>query len=630
MKKIVLTLVTVIITGNLFATPDWDQYWSKIEDFQFDYFETDYKDDEDGLKEYALYYTGDQSPELARKAVEKISILLESKELKEKDAAEYNYILAELYLDLIVDAKSWMDFAGLYETSVLNILDYDDKDIRFQLNSARSMLRFPTSRGTAEYGEELLSNLVIDNPENTLIVYSEADRNFQNGNIDIAEEGFQKVISLNPNHKLAINRLKSIDLNRKNLTIRNITIKNDIKTSKKRVNKKLLGFVGEKLNFELQDEMTKEISKISSIGGATINGIQIDDGNVDLELNINENNFRAMGLLVGAPIGLDYSNELVPGGLAAFLYMDSNFLGTGASFQMITAAVFNKIDIMVPGLINDGVVDLKLSLESMLLSVDKKYIDDGEEEVIGKSSHHQFQVGLGRAFDFGLSAFVNYKAKIEPQEDIKNVVEKDDSFFHEINGELALNWAGDAMSGLQTLEGLNFSFNPQMIYKPNYKSWGETGDLYEHNDDYSLQFVTQLGLYTNLGKAHNIGLNLTHLASINPYESERFRIGHGGTPFDKYILSGFLPGEITADNAVLSNLKYTFIQRPNKLNLYGKYDFLYNTDDNEYYHGSAFGLNAVIPWNIEMNAEIGVGFNADREELPGLVFSVSFMKLYVL
>lgn len=630
MKKTLHVFIVAILAGNLFATSNWDQYWSKIENFQYEYFEKEYIDCNDGLKEYALYYTGEQKPQLARKAAEKISTVLESMELNPKDTAEYNYILAEIYFNLIVDAKSWMDFADLYETSVENILRYDNQNIRYQLTSAKGMLKLPTPRGNAELGEENLSDLLVNNPDNTLVVYSDANRNFQNGNIETAEEGFKKVITLNPNHKLAISRLNSIELNKKNLTIRNIKINNDLKTSQKRINKKLHKYIGEKLNFNIQNEMTKEISKISSIGGVTINGIQINDENVDLELNINENNFRAIGLLVGAPIGIDYSNEVVPNGMAAFLYIDSNLLGTGIRLNMTTAAIFNKIDIMVPGLINDGIIDLKLSLESMFINADKKIIENGKQVKVGKSSFHNIKFGLGREFDFGVSAFINYKAKFEPQEKLDSVIEKDDSIFHEFNGEFILNLAGNTMSGLQTLEGVNFSFIPQLIYKPNYKEWGKKGELFKHDNNYSLQFATQLGFYTNIGKSNNIGIKLTHLASINPYQSERFRIGHGGTPFDKYILSGFLPSEIVTDNALLSNFKYTFIQRPNKLNLYGKYDLLYDSDRSELYHGSAIGLNAVIPWDIDMTAEFGVGINADREELPGLVISVTFMKLYPL
>lgn len=637
MRKKLLLLVLSTLIGNLFGNIDSTEYWQKVYDFDYSFFNTKYESlNEDQLLEkgklsYALYYTGSKEIPYAKEAEVLLSKELENNELTDKERSNINYILSEVYIDLIVDAKSWMDYNSKYEKSITECLNYDRENLLYNLNSARSMQRFPTPRGSFEDGEKLLKALSDENPNSFNILFVIADRNYNEGNIDLAEKDFLRVVEINPKHKTALERLNDIELIRKNLTIRNITIKNDVKTSEKKIFKKLSSYIGKKLDFQLKQDMNQEVSKISAIGGATIKGIQIDDGNVDLELTVNEDNTRALAFMAGGPLGLDYSNNVTPNLMGAGIYLDNNFLGSGLKFQLISAAVFNKLEIKKPGLINDGIIDLKFVGESMLLPTDNyNYTDGKKSKKLGRGTSHYAQLGLGKELPIGLITYINYKAKWEPQEDVSGVIEADESTIHEINGELMLQLAGQAMSSLQTLEGFNFTFLPKMVYRPDYKPWGRKDALFEHDDNPGWSFFTQVAYYTNITERQNLAIDLTHLGSINPYESDRFKLGHAGTPLDPIGVSGYIPGEIITDNAIVARIKYTFIQTPNKLNLFGKYDMLYDTDHNDLYKGCAVGINTKLPWDIEFSTEVGIGLDANRDNLPGLQLSILFMKMHIL
>lgn len=635
--KLIYVFLFLLISVGLFSVTEESEYWKRINDYDYIGFLKDYNslDEANSLQRgklaYALYITGDRDSEWIEIAANSISAHLQDPNLSQSERGDYAYILAESSKGLIVDASSYMKYSPIYESAITQCLKIDPDNPYYRLSSAQGLMWFPTSRGTKEEGEALLFQLEKENPNNTNIIMAYAYFKLNSGNIDIAEAGFKTVLSINAKNKEAKEQLDEINLSKKELTIREITIINSIKTSKSRVLKKLEDFKDKKFHTNTKGEINRRISEISSIGGANIKGIQIDENYIDLELDVIEDNTRAVMFLAGGGFGLDYSGDVLPGGMGALGYMDSNFLGTGYNLLFLTAGIFNKLDLTCPGLIDDGIIDLKLSLESMAYApASTDVIHDGAEVYSVKDTYHSVQVGLGRSFDIGLSAFINYNSNWTFKEDIEGHTSPNMIHTNTISGDFSFDTVGMILSSFQNPNGFRISFNPTWVYKDNYKPWGKDGSLFTHNDKPAFTFRTHLGYYTDTAKNQNLSADFKYLASINPYQSNKFALGQPQSSMDSDSLAGYLPGEIVFENGLLGNIKYTFNVIPNKFNLFGKYDVLFDIDNRNLYNGASVGTAVKLPFDIELAGELGVGFNANRSEGPGIQASVSLTKLSVL
>lgn len=640
MKKIIGLLITLISVVQINATQIESNYWVRISNFDNKGFQTEYEQLIEGdnlvLKgktAYALYATGSRDESLLKDSVESISLAISKEGLDEKQVEELNYILAECYLNLIIDPATWMEYGEKYEEALGYCLDKDPANPLYKLNSALSMImEIPNPRGSIEDGLELLAVLEAENSNNNKIIYEASKRKLDDGDIENAEFGFNKVIEINRNHILAIEKLNEINLTKQNLVISDIKIVNSTKTSSKRILKKVENFKGTIFNIESSRSINNLISEISTVSGTTIKGVQIDNENIDLELTITENNMQALMVLLGGPVGFDNKNELTGAPLPMLMYMDTNLFGTGIALSAITAGVYNELAFVKEGLINDGILDMELNLTSMLLSVENNTYSEGDKiDGTKKNSWFNAKIGLGKSHPLGLRAFVSYQSQWDIHENLKDRVKPNNVLTHTASGDFTLLMGGEDMLPLSGLnDGFKLSFQPEVSYKPNYKSWGDKDNLFTHNNSASWKFKTQLGYYKNVTDKNGISLDLSWLASSNVYQSDKYALGHA-KPGEAEAISGYIPGELIFKNGLLSNLKYIFTGIPNQFEIYGKYDLLYHMDDKEFFNGATIGTSVYLPWEILLQGEVGVGFNSLREnDIPGFQIGITFVRMFML
>lgn len=637
MKRFFTSIVIALFASQLYAITEGNEYWNRVNSYDYDSFLAEYNNTNEnneakkGKLAYALYLTGDKSKEWIEIATSNILNAVEKNSISDSELADMNYILAESSINLIVDASTYMEYSSVYEKAIIKCLTIDPENPYYKLNSAKGMMRMPTSMGSEEDGEALLFTLEKEYPSNPNVLMAVSNFRLDNGEVLEAEEGYKKVLSLNSRHKEAQDKLSEIDLSKKELEIRDITIVNEIKTSKKRVLRKVSDFKGQNFGINTKSEINSEVSEISSIGSTEVKGVQIDEKYIDLELTVDEDNTRALMFILSSGFGFDYDNDVVPGGAAAVGYMDANFLGTGNSIMFLTAGIFNKFDLTCPGLIDDGVIDMKITLESLIYQPTKGDIyRNGEIYYSQKDTFHAAQIGFGRETEIGASAFVHYRSDWTIMEDIKDHSSPNMIHTNTVMAEIGIDTAGMALSALENVNGIKVYFNPAWIYKDNYEPWGKNGMLFEHDGKPAYKFETQLGYYTDTVKNQNLMVDVKWLSTINPYESTKFFIGHPQSVMDSYSLSGYLPGEIAIEDGLTGNLKYTFNIIPQKFNLYGKYDVLYDLNEEEFHNGTAIGAVAKLPFDIEFASEIGVGFNAERKDGAAFNITFSFTKLSIL
>lgn len=640
MKLILNITFMLVISGSIFSVTEVRDYWSRINNFEYKSFVEEYnqlkRSDENSIKigtlAYAIYLTGDKDSQWLEIASDSISSLIESEDIPRSELSELSYILADSYLNLITDTKSWLAYAGKYEDSIARCIEFDPENILYNINSAKGLMWLPSSRGSYKDGAEILLKLERENPSHIDVLMAVSDYRFDKGQISEAEAGYRLVLELNKNHKDAIDRLNTINLSQKGLEIRDIVIVNNTHTSKKRLLNKISFFMGDSYSILTKRNIIKKISEISSVNTANVRGFQVDNKYVDLEVTVKEDNTKGILILEKGAIGLDHDNGLFPDGLPpVVVYFNKNFFGTGNSITFYTAGVYNKIDLTIPGIINDSILDLKIALTSMALPLaDINYSEGMQIDSTKKNSYHSISAGLGRSFGNGFSSFVHYRPQLDVNESLGDNITPKDLVTHTITGEFIYDIAGTAVTKFQTLNGLRFSFVPEWIYKPDYKAWGRSDNPFEHDDSPALIYKTKAFVYKNLSYRDNLMLCGSWLANNNPYESTRFRLGHGTTALASEYISGYLPGELVFDNGLLFNINYTHSTIPDKFHLFVKYDLLFNISGREYYNGCALGSVIQLPADIVLEAELGIGVDAVRESGPGFIFSVGLEKFMIL
>ena len=558
--------------------------------------------------------------------------IIEKLELAQDLTPELTYLLTESYLFAIKDAPSWIKYHSKYQGIIVTCLEADPTNVLYQINSARGMMWFPSARGNHDDGVELILKLEKENPGHTEVIYAASNyRYYEEGLVAEAKKGYLEVLAIDPNHEKAKEILEIIELDEKNLEIRSITFIGNKKTPSKRLLKKISEYNSTTLDQDSRQKITLKLAEISSINGADIKGSQVDDFYVDLEIEVAEESSKILFFQQVSGAGFDSSNDILPSGLMppVTLFIDNNFLGTGIKFQLITILVYNQLDFYLPGLINDKYLDFNLNISSMLIPNEnngyvKGEVIDGTKKT---KTNHTVKAGFGRTFPFSLSAFLYYQAGFDFHEELRDNITPNHLITHSVSSEIFFSTAGSAITPFDLLDGMSFSFIPTMNYKQDYKPWGDPNNLATHDDNVSLVFATSLGYYKNLNSKNNLSILGSWYVNHNPYESEFFAFGHRGDATVSSSITGYLPGEVQFDNGILLNVKYTITPKANTVNLYAKYDVVFDINNTEFYNGIALGGATKLPWDLDLKGEFGVGLNAERENGPGLFMSLELSKV---
>lgn len=575
---------------------------------------------EEILEEVLNYYENEEYINIIKKL-----------EIAEDLTPELTYFLTESYLFAITDAPSWMKYNTKYQDIIVKCLEEYPENILYQINSARGMMWFPSPRGNKDDGIELILKLEKENPSHPNVIYAASSYKFGEGLVDEAKKGYLEVLKIDPTHKRANETLKIIELDEKNLEIRNITFIDNNKTNEKRLSKKISEYRGATLDKDNRQKISTKLMQISSINGANIKGTQVDDVYVDLEIEVIEEDTKILMFQQVSGAGLDFNDDILPSGLMppVTIFIDNNFLGTGSRFQLITVFVFNQLDFYIPGLINDKYLDFNLNITSMLLPTEnnsyvKGEVIDGTKQT---NSNHALKAGFGRTFSFNLSTFVYYQANFDFHEELRDNITPNHLITHSVSSEILFSTAGTPNTAFDLLEGMSFCFIPTVSYKQDYKPWGDPNNLREHDDNASLNFVTSFGYYKNLNTKNNLSVLGAWYVNHNPYESDRFAFGHRGDATTFNSLTGYLPGEILFDNGILLNVKHTITPKANRVNIYTKYDVVFDIENSKFYNGVALGGAVKLPWDLDLKGEFGIGLNAIRDGSPGIFISLELSKL---
>ncbi len=582
-----------------------------------------------GQLAFALYQTGGGQKSWLEVSISAFSLALTLNNTEEVLFEIYRS-LAECYLQLISDPATWMKYRKMHELYLTKAMKMEHDDCRLMLIAAKSMMRFPSSLGNEEDGEALLFSLSEKFPESTPVLMAVADYYLDRNMVEKSKEYFRKVISLNKNHRYAGEELKKIEMMNKELSIRHFIVDTAMTTSSEKVMKKVESFRGISFTIDSYKEILEKLAEIPPIESAALTAEEVSDSLVDILITVEEEDTRGIIAMMDANFSNDYFNDLVPDFMPALFYMNENVKGTGLVLEYLTVVVYNQLDVTYRGLFDTKYFNFNLLIESMFLPLENDdYVLGKQLTPTLKNSYHNALFGLGVSLPFGMDIYGRYWAQIDLYKDLENMVTPPNQVTHELQTDITMSTAGEVFSPLKVKEGYHIYLNPFIQYKPDYRSWGDPDSLFTHNSSPAYGIRAQAGYYKSVGRRFNVETDIYLLWMENAYESQRFRIGRKNL-MDDYSISGYIPEELVFAKGVLTNIKYTWIIRPERFLLYGRYDFLYDTEVKQLFKSCAVGTGISLPWNMELKSEFGIAFDAERKFGLGYNFSMRFSKMMFL
>lgn len=545
-------------------------------------------------------------------------------------SAKSYYRLSILYRELIKDAPSWIKYNDL-KNNYLNLcfsIDPHYKDAR--ILETRNLLFF--HGGDQSEGFKKLETLNNEYPEDADILITYGDFFLEQEEPVKAKDYYSRVLNLIPNHFRANKNYKDLSLIEGKMPINSIIVKNSIKTKLGRTVEQLQKKEGEIYSMEVKREIERIYDSLPSITGVQIESVENSSGSIDLSLDLSEDNTKIFGVLANVSLAGEYDETLSPGGLGALLYMDNNIFGTGNSLTVIFAGIYLGLDFEI---FERPSFPLALSFhaDGLFLPQEFNFIENGQEtdwEV--KTPEYNLSLGLKKETSFGLTISSEHNLRINNfKGGISRFTKPENNLTYRVDFEFVFSTISLGFpSSFSPPTGFSISTIPAIIYKPDYKSWGLNTDLYSHNDLPGAMFESSVKFYKNPSKRTYLGGSLTHCAGVNLYESEKWEIGQTNIMSSGLRLSGYYSNEFRSDNAIMANLDGHFQIITNKILIFAKHDMFYDIEKNRINQGSALGLAFKLPYEIELNLEAGLGWNAERENGPGWNIQMTLARYFFL
>lgn len=549
----------------------------------------------------------------------------------------YYEILIFMSSRLITGPAEWMRYSGKkekYEKALLKIDPDNSVALTFQ---AIDLLYIPESMGgSKKEALRRLQKIEKENPEDTNVRYTLAFYYYSQNELEKAGDYFRKVLEINPNHRGAERQLEEIELILKNPVIRRIYFEEGVALSPDRLKRKISQYEGRVYNIKNKIQIIKSLREIHAVKSVFIEPVSLENGQVDLKVSISENDFKLFAVAGFFQMNPDFNNEYAYMGGAALLYTDENFLGTGNSLFAIFAGIFLMTEYKMYSVFGDGGPFLSLGFTGLAYPIKPEmYIDGKKYDHYGSESPLcVVSAGIGRDYDIGLSYSLKNSMQLHFFDGDSSVIEPSHKYTYSASAELSFGTLMIMPSQLFLNNGFALWLNSELIYKPGYKAWGVEGSdtfYFEHDDRPALKFASSIKYFKVVNQKHNLGIDLNYQYGYNLYQSTYFEAGTGLPFVPGAEMSGYFMGELRYSHAATTSFIYRFALIENKFIPFVKHDLFYDLSEDKLYQGTAFGTALKLPYDFELNAKFGIGWDANRSEgNNGYSFQISAVRGWFL
>ncbi|MGL1890688.1 MAG: hypothetical protein OCD02_03630 [Spirochaetaceae bacterium] len=538
------------------------------------------------------------------------------------------YRLAKLYEARIIDLATLLSNSKEKEKYFKLSVELDPKSIDTRILEVFSLIFFPeVAGGNEKVGLKKLMELESEYPNNPDVLYLMGDYYFMKEDHVKAKDYYVRVIQLNPYHYQANENYKEITIVNEGLKIGEISIDDNLKTKITKTYALVKELEGEIYNFEIKQKIIDLIEKMPSINSVQIESSKTDDL-VNLKLTLNEDNTKVHAFLGNIRGTNTNSDDINYSGAPLYLFSDSNFLGTGNEFILITAGIFLGIDYTIKENLSLP-FNFKLHADSLFISNPYTFIENGVETDWGVTTPMtNISLSIIKTSDFGVTLSTNHNISITDFEgSTDGFITPENNYTYTGDMEFSLTTKESSLPGaFGSTVGFSFLSNSSIIYKPNFESWGYSENLYTHDESPAGKFKNVLSYDFKPVDRSFISLSIGHYAGINLYESEKWEIGASDLLGEGPRLSGYLESEYRSDNAVILNLDFNYDILSDTFLVFVKHDIFLDVVDTNFYHGSGLGIALMLPFDIELGIEADLSWNAVRESNPGWSANITVSK----
>lgn len=558
----------------------------------------------------------------------------------DRDDADIYYIMARMYDQLIIDAKTGMQYDSLKQESIKKCLNLDSNHLLANLLLANKLLYTPIAYGGDPVkGYTLLQNLDRQYPENSDIQLEIARYYRSKNDNQQAIALFQKILTVFPDHLIAKNGLFELQIEQKNCIIKTIIIDGAPKTSKSILNATLTPFYGQKYSADLKKNLLDRFKSISSITNLQITIEPINEQEIVLHLSIQENNLQLLSILGGTSLSYNYDRKIQFFNGEAFsypffsaTYIDKNFMGLSdhCLFEISGPHLHTEY-------FHQDNLDYLFYGETLFIPESKLFYDNGHliDGLTIQSPYTIADIGIGKKFPFQLSIFwhnrlIWYNWRRHDTYSDPNLIVPQFNLTYSTRLHIEMNTLL-FLDRTWLLDGYKIDFSPEIIYENSHSSWGIPNQLIEHNSNPGIKCSMKAGLYKKIFTNHQIRIESSFFTGSNVYKTELWKTGKPviSDPFDRG-LNGFYRNEFQFNTGFLGSLYYSMPFISSLSRAYVEYDLFYLSDDDRLFHGAAVGFLARLPQDIELTTQLGVGLNAKRSDGYGLEFDICFTKNFIL
>lgn len=548
-------------------------------------------------------------------------------------------IYSEMLGRRIYGASTGIKYDAISRKALDTALTLDSKNHRARLRRAVIYLQRPRKYGgNPELALRLLLQLNREVPRNTRVIFFIAEYYRRTGNQPLYRKYLQQAVDINPRELPAVSALDELKLQLRELRIVSIDIRNPTRTSARRLHRRIASFRGKVFTQEVKTQIETALVSIPPVDGVSFYYTETAEG-LQIDLQIDEDNMTIINVALGLNISLDSNGDVnwffgeAPSALFGLLYVETNnFFGTGDTFSLASAAVYNdfRYQHYSRGL------DSRLRFAFNVFPLEKYWYHDGVRT--GPEAYRymwvQAEAGLGKSFEMA-DLFLMQAVKKE------FYVKKYDYF--EVPDELItastfLDASFSSMAYHDTfwlMDGFKLEAKPELIFKPGYSRWGYEGKQSDHNDAPMFKLVGRLGIYKSLLNAIQLRGDVFYLYTANPYLLELTPVGKDSVidPFSMK-LRGFYQEEFVTSHGLVANALVSFPLFTPRIRMGLFYDCttLFETPfqmKTQYKHGTGIQMRFKFPWDIEFVAQGALGLNAKRSHGPGVEMDFYLSRLFV-
>ena len=553
--------------------------------------------------------------------------------------ADSHRIFSEMLGRRIYGASTGIQYDAVSLSALDRALTLEPENPRARLRKAINLLqRPPRYGGDPDQAIRMINRLNRETPQNSRVIYFIGEYYRSVGNTTQYRVYLQLAVATNPKELPAVWALREYNLQQRQMRIEKISVKNPVRTSEKLIQQRLQPLVGEVYTAETKQQIEAALTAIPPVDGVSFYYSETSDG-LQIALQVDEDNMKLFHLALGLNISLDTNRDVnwfygdAPSAIfGSFYYETNNFLGSGDSFSLASAAVYNDLRYQH----FTRILDSRLQFAANVFPLEKVWYRNGER--IGREPYQYIwlkgEIGLGKSFELGelfLMQAVN-KAFF---------VKTHDYFLTPKESFTATTYLLAALSTIAyhdtywVMDGIRLELKPEMILKPGYAQWGYVDEPLDHNKRPMFKLMGSVGLYKSLLKSVQFREDIFYLYSANPYLLEQFALGKDAVidPFSMK-LRGFYQEEFVTSHALVVNslVSVPVFTQKFRMGLFYDCALLFETlyeKKTQYKHGTGIQFLLKLPWHLEFVAQGSVGLNAKRQRGPGMEMDFYLSRLFV-